>query len=73
MSEAHIVINGITLASGQALALRVACVAYLMEMEQPDALGEDEHGRAMALGYTERLMEVLGCIAHVQHKEPSDG
>ncbi len=69
MSEAHIVINGLTLASGQAMALRVACTAYLMGMEQPDALGEDEHGRAMALGYAERLREVLGFLIHVQQRE----
>ena len=60
MNEAHMVINGLALVSGQAMTLRVACTAYLMEMEQPDALGEDEQGRAMALGYAERLREVLG-------------
>lgn len=57
--EPDITINGTPLSFGQAMALRVAASAYLMEMSNPDALGDDEQGRAIAKGYNERLGEVI--------------
>jgi hypothetical protein len=59
-SEPQIDINGVRLSVGQAMALRVACTAYLDEMaSNPDALGPDEHGRRMTSLYADRLREVV--------------
>ncbi|TGR84593.1 hypothetical protein EN866_32830 [Mesorhizobium sp. M2D.F.Ca.ET.223.01.1.1] len=58
--EPRIEINGTILSIGQAMALRVAATAYLDEMaSNPDALGEDEHGRRMTGLYADRLNEVV--------------
>jgi hypothetical protein len=58
--EPAIEINGKTLSGGQAMAIRVACSAYFKDMiSNPDALGADEHGRAMTASYRIRLAEVL--------------
>ena len=59
MDEADITINGKTLSTGQALALRVAASNFLGELDDVSALGDDEHGKAMAVAYKERLIEVL--------------
>ena len=62
MSEPHVVINGIALTEGQAMALRVAVSSYLAELADRNALGDDEHGRAIAKAYRARLMEVSKII-----------
>lgn len=60
MNESDITINGVQLTNAQAMALRVACTAYHQEMaSNPDALGDDEHGRRMVAAYRDRLGEVL--------------
>ena len=59
MTEPDITIEGVRLSFGQAMALRVAATNFMSEMGEPDALGDDEHGRSMAKGYRERLSEVL--------------
>lgn len=59
MSEPSIIINGQKLTPAQAMAVRVAITSYHAEMHQPDALGDDEHGQAMAKAYAARLGEVL--------------
>jgi len=59
MTEADVIINGKPLSFGQAMALRVACTTFHMDMADPEALGDDEHGRAMTAAYRQRLTEVL--------------
>jgi hypothetical protein len=59
IEEPAITINGTSLSQGQAMTLRVACNAYLTELDDPTALGDDEHGRHMRNAYRERLKEVL--------------
>ncbi|MFQ6550473.1 hypothetical protein AADZ90_021225 [Aestuariibius sp. 2305UL40-4] len=59
MAEPNISINGTRLTEGQAMAVRVAIASYLSEMQNPDALGDDRHGRNMAAAYKDRLSEVV--------------
>lgn len=63
--EARITINGHTLDSRQVMTLRVAIGNMLMEFEDPDALGENEHGRAM----TEFYRKQASYIEHLIFKE----
>lgn len=63
MTEAEITINGTPLTTGQAMALRVAAGAFLHEMGQPDALGDDEHGRRMVTAYRARIGEALALMS----------
>ncbi len=63
MAEPTITINGTLLTGGQAMAVRVAIGAYLVEMQGDDPLGDDPHGRAMAKAYQDRLGEVLRLMA----------
>ena len=58
-TEADITINGVTLDLGQSMTLRVAVSSFLMQMSEPDALGDDESGRAIASGYTTKLRELI--------------
>jgi len=63
MDEPQIAINGEPLTTAQAMAVRVACSSYFDEMaSNPDALGEDDHGRRMTALYAERLGEVIGLM-----------
>ena len=64
--EPDITINGVVLSFGQAMALRVAASTFLMEMSQPDPLGNDGAGRGIANGYRERMTEV--CALMIQPK-----
>lgn len=59
MSEADIIINETPLSVGQAMSLRVAATNFFEQMADPDALGDDEHGRRMTELYRLRLGEVL--------------
>jgi len=56
--ETPITINGQPLSEGQAMSVRVAVEAYLVEMSQEGALGEDERGEGIRQGYLGRLTEV---------------
>ena len=61
--EAKITINGHEVTGAQAMAIRVACAVYLHEMSNnPDALGNDDHGRQMTELYKQRLGEVMRLI-----------
>jgi len=62
MKEPNIIINGHTLTPAQAMAVRVAVSTFYAEMSDPDALGDSEHGKAMATAYHQRLEEVLKCL-----------
>lgn len=58
MSEPIHSLNGVPLTEGQAMTLRVAMDFFAMEMANPDALGEDETGRAIRTGYYECLRQI---------------
>jgi len=60
--EPEIVINGATLTSAQAMAVRVAITGFHAETSHPQALGNDEHGLKMCTAYHLRLEEVLRLI-----------
>jgi hypothetical protein len=57
--EADVVVRGTALTHAQVMAVRVACSQFYNELMDPDALGKDVTGRAMAKAYKERLGEVL--------------
>lgn len=58
--EAKITVNGQELTTAQSLAVRVALSSYHSEMSSnPDALGNDDHGRRMTAAYRDRLAETL--------------
>lgn len=60
--EAEIVINGHLLTLAQSLAVRMAISGMLRRFSDPDALGKDEHGRAMTRGYRRLAGEVQELI-----------
>jgi hypothetical protein len=68
MSEAEITISGVKLSQAQAMVVRMACSAMHREMQSPDALGDDEHGRRMTIVCRERLNEILPLLAASQLK-----
>lgn len=57
--DADIKINRIDLSEGQVAAVRVAILSFTAELQDPDHLGEDDHGRNMVRLYRARLMEVI--------------
>ena len=69
MTEPVITINGRPLIEAQAMAVRVAILAYHQEMADPLALGDDEHGKRMTEAYRDRLGEVLSIMAGVVREE----
>jgi hypothetical protein len=68
MSEPTIIIGNKMLHEGQSMTVRVALNNFLLDLQEPDALGDDEHGRAMTALYKERLIEVL----KMMQPEPKD-
>lgn len=62
MTEPVITINGRQLTESQAMAVRAAVTAFWQDMAEPDALGDDDHGRRMSEAYRDRLTEVLQII-----------
>lgn len=56
--EPHVVINGVELTRAQSMTLRVALGSFLMGFNDPNYLGNDEHGRAMRMGYLARGGEI---------------
>ena len=59
MTEATIIIGNTMLTEAQAMTVRVAITDFLAEMNDPNALGDDFHGRAMTKAYRERLCEII--------------
>jgi hypothetical protein len=59
MTEPTIIIGNKMLHKGQAMAVRVALNNFLIDLQEPDSLGDDEHGRAMTTAYRDRIVEVL--------------
>jgi hypothetical protein len=68
--EVPMVVNGVLLTGAQAMAVRVAISSFKSDMLQPQALGDDEHGKFMARAYAERLGEVEKLI-FIQQREES--
>jgi hypothetical protein len=62
MSEPTIIIGDKMLHEGQAMAVRVALNNFLIDLQDEDGLGDDEHGRAMTAAYRNRIIEVLRLI-----------
>ena len=60
--EKEIRINGQILTAGQEMALRVSLNNLYMEMQDPLALGDDEHGKAMTAGYRAQVVALLEII-----------
>ena len=57
LTEAHVVINGVTLTFGQSMALRVAASDFHMQMSDHETA--EAIGWQLADGYKARLSEVL--------------
>ena len=57
--EADVIMDGTRLSPAHVMAVRVACAAYHADMQDPLALGDDEHGKRMTVAYRDRLAEVL--------------
>lgn len=51
MTEPAVTIKGQLLTAGEVMTLRVALNALVVDMSEPGALGDDEHGKQMAEGY----------------------
>lgn len=68
--EATIIINGVMLTETQSMAVRVYVASGLMELQDPDALGTDEHGRRMVEGYRRALSEVQDLIFRGDRRAP---
>jgi hypothetical protein len=49
--EAVVTINGRTLTNAEVSTLRCAVSSFIMTINEPDALGNDEHGRFMRASY----------------------
>lgn len=58
MSEPTITINGRQLTEGQAMTVRVSLGSLLMDMQEPDALGNDYHGHFMREAYIANIGEI---------------
>lgn len=56
-------INGHRLSPGEVMTLRSALEGFATELADPDALGDDEHGRAMTAAYRRHL----GTIRELVH------
>jgi hypothetical protein len=57
--EPIITINGHTLTSAQAMAVRVAVTNFHAETADVHALGNDQHGMKMCTAYHLRLCEII--------------
>ena len=62
MTEADVTINGKSLSFGQVMTLRVAIGSFLIGLQESDALGDDENGRAMTKAYKARLAEIMNML-----------
>ena len=51
MNEPTVTVSGQRLSDGEVMTIRVALNSFISDMQQPNALGGDEHGKAMASGY----------------------
>ena len=56
--EPDITINGRKLTPGQAMTVRVALNSFLADLQNPEALGDDDHGREMTRLYVQAINEM---------------
>lgn len=56
-TEAHIVINGVSLTFAQSTTLRVAITSFEMHLKQ-DGLGNDNHGKSRVSNYLKSVKEI---------------
>lgn len=64
-SPASVIVNGCILTDAESECLRAAVTAFHMEMSEDDALGNDAHGRHMAMAYRtamEKILTLMGVI-----------
>lgn len=59
VSEAAVIINGVPLTTAQSLTLRIAASNFLLDVQDPNFLGDDDSGRAITKGYHDCLAEIL--------------
>lgn len=72
--EPTIIVNGTPLTAAMAMTVRVAVCSLLMQMREPHALGDDEHGRSMASLYDANASEVIRLMgAATAEAEPRHG
>lgn len=57
-AEPDIIVNGVKLNDAQAMTVRVALIGFLTELQNPDTLGKDKHGRSMVELYKTTGSEV---------------
>ncbi len=58
-NEPSIIINDEKLSVAEAMTLRVAITSFLAEMQEPDALGDDETGRGIQAGYRAACQSII--------------
>jgi hypothetical protein len=58
-NEATVDVNGHRLSVGEVMTIRVALCSLVSDMQQPNAIGDDDHGKAMAIGYVKCAMAIL--------------
>jgi len=56
--EPRIVINGQALSDAEAMTIRVALESFASDMSEPDALGDDTHGRTMVKLYLRAVDDI---------------
>lgn len=61
MKEADIIIEGRKLSFAESMTVRVALTNYILTMDT-EGLGDDEHGKCMARGYSSNGKTVLNTI-----------
>ena len=61
--EADVKINGLSLAFGEIMSVRVAISQFLIQL-QADGLGDDEMGKSLCNGYQRACKSVLSKMAH---------
>jgi hypothetical protein len=56
--EAFITVNDTPLTASQSMTVRVALATFAMDLQDPAALGDDEHGARMIEGYLSAIRAI---------------
>ena len=62
-TEPNITISGVRLTTAEAMTVRVALGAFAMDLENENALGDDDHGHAMRDGYRAAIRHIFALMA----------
>lgn len=75
MKEATITVNGHLLTPAQSMTVRVGLGSFLMDMQYPEALGNDEVGNEIRRGYLKAGGDVLKLmlLSRQGDNNPTDG